>query len=239
MAAKRKTAKLPPDTPSPKRAKSLATGDWLAELIPEAWRAALAQVTCGPAWDALRSKLEACTDTVYPERENIFRALALVAPADVRVVILGQDPYHGPGQAHGLAFSVPDGTTPPPTLRNIRKQVGFEYGEAPTDLTCWAEQGVLLLNTCLTVSAGQAGSHAGWGWEEVTDAVIAAVCSAREGVVFMLWGKKAQQAQVDGERHTIITAPHPSPLSAYRGFHDRAQFTLANEALTEPVRWEA
>lgn len=219
----------------------MSADDWLAALVPPAWRDLLSPLFETPEWAGLRARLEACEETVYPPRELVFEALARVAPGDVRVVILGQDPYHGAGQAHGLAFSVPEGVAPPPSLRNIQKQVESEYaGTAPTDLTPWADQGVLLLNTCLTVSAGRAGSHAGWGWEAVTDAVISVVSEACEGVVFMLWGKKAQAKRrlVDEQRHVVFTTPHPSPLSAYRGFHAQPQFTLAASAVSgAPLRW--
>jgi len=187
--------------------------------------------------DALRSGAE-----VFPPRGQELRALELTPFCTVRVVILGQDPYHGPGQAHGLAFSVPAGVKPPPSLRNIFKELAAPPDMSP-DLTPWAEQGVLLLNAVLTVQAGQAGSHAGLGWQELTDAVVRALAQGREGLVFLLWGAqaRAKAALVDPARHLVLEAAHPSPLSAHRGFLGCGHFTRANEWLTArgqaPVRW--
>ncbi len=187
--------------------------------------------------------------TVYPGKEDIFRAFHLTPFHRTRVVILGQDPYHGPGQAHGLAFSVPAGQPFPPSLRNIFKELKRDLGsEVPLfgDLTGWAEQGVLLLNTCLTVRQGKAGSHQKFGWERFTDAVITALSShGRPGIVFLLWGAHAQAKLdlIDPERHFILTAPHPSPLSAHKGFIGCGHFSRTNELLVEhghsPIDWAA
>ncbi|WP_028586934.1 uracil-DNA glycosylase [Desulfocurvus vexinensis] len=187
--------------------------------------------------DALRARGEVC-----PPRGRELRALELTPFSAVRVVILGQDPYHGPGQAHGLAFSVPAGVKPPPSLRNIFKELGAPPDMSP-DLTPWAGQGVLLLNAVLTVDAGRAGSHAGLGWQALTDAVVRALAQGREGLVFLLWGAqaRAKAALVDPARHLVLEAAHPSPLSAHRGFLGCGHFTRANQWLAArgqaPVRW--
>ncbi|WP_414693870.1 uracil-DNA glycosylase [Polaromonas sp.] len=185
--------------------------------------------------------------TVYPAQP--FRALALTPLDDVKVVILGQDPYHGAGQAHGLAFSVPEGVKPPPSLRNIFKELARDLGQGPGvggSLTCWAEQGVLLLNTCLTVEDGMPASHAKQGWEALTDKLISAVSSKSEAVVFMLWGVHAQakQALIDSRRHLVLCANHPSPLSASRPpvpFIGCGHFRAANDFLRSrgrrPIQW--
>ena len=184
--------------------------------------------------------------TVYPKGRDILRAFELTPFEAVRVVILGQDPYHGPGQAHGLCFSVPAGIPPPPSLQNIIKEIARDTGAPMTgsgDLTHWAKQGVLLLNATLTVRDGAAGSHQGHGWERFTDAAIRALSNGREGVVFLLWGKYAQDKQVlsDADRHYIFKAPHPSPLSAHRGFLGCGHFSAANEILAaqggSPIDW--
>lgn len=184
---------------------------------------------------------------VYPPKEDVFNALKLTPPEQVKVVILGQDPYHGPGQAHGLSFSVPEGVKLPPSLRNIVKAIAVDYPDreppAHGNLTHWAEQGVLLLNTVLTVEQGKAHSHAKWGWETFTDTVIRQVSDATEHVVFLLWGAHAQKkaALIDGSKHCILTAPHPSPLSAHRGFFDAHHFRKTNEYLRQhgrqPIQW--
>ncbi|HNQ92295.1 MAG TPA: uracil-DNA glycosylase [Alphaproteobacteria bacterium] len=183
---------------------------------------------------------------VYPKGDEIFNALNTTHFDDVRVVILGQDPYHGPNQAHGLCFSVRDGVPPPPSLVNIYKEIAAEYGVAipkTGDLTSWAKQGVLLLNATLTVQQAMAGSHQNKGWEEFTDEVVRAVNEKRVHVVFMLWGSYAQKkgAIIDRKKHLVLTAPHPSPLSAHRGFLGCGHFKKANEYLTAhgfaPIRW--
>ena len=182
--------------------------------------------------------------TIYPPRELVFNALKLTPLAKVRAVIIGQDPYHGPGQAHGLSFSVPAGVKHPPSLRNIFKALqhdfpGYQIPQSG-DLTAWAEQGVLLLNTVLTVEQGQAHSHAGWGWEQFTDTVISAVNKECSGVVFMLWGAHAQKkaALIDAKRHHILTSVHPSPLSAHRGFLTCGHFAECNRLLAQPINWQ-
>ncbi|MGC9522947.1 MAG: uracil-DNA glycosylase [Anaerolineae bacterium] len=190
------------------------------------------------------------TRTIYPPRGLEFYALAAIPFSAVKVVIVGQDPYHGAGQAHGLAFSVPEGVTPPPSLRNIFKEIAEDvYDDQPpvssmsTDLTRWARQGVLLLNASLTVEAGLAGSHRDLGWTALTDALIKELSRQRDHLVLMLWGDYAQskRALIDGARHLVLEAPHPSPLSAYRGFFGCRHFSSANEYLEqhgrEPINW--
>ena len=178
---------------------------------------------------------------VYPPAPQVFEALALTPYRRVRIVLLGQDPYHGPGQAHGLAFSVLPGVRHPPSLRNLFKELHADVGApVPEDgyLAGWATRGVLLLNTVLTVRGGEAASHAGLGWERFTDAVIERVNAKRGRVVFLLLGSHAQKkgAGVDRSRHTVIEAPHPSPLSAKRGFFGSRIFSRANRALEEAGR---
>lgn len=184
---------------------------------------------------------------VYPKGSEIFNALGNTPFKDVKVVILGQDPYHGPGQAHGLSFSVRRGVPKPPSLMNICKEIESDCGvkmPAHGDLTGWAKQGVLLLNAMLTVEHANAGSHQNKGWEEFTDAIIRAVAKDREHVVFMLWGSYAQKkgAFIDRSRHLVLESPHPSPLSAHRGFMGNKHFSKANAYLQQhgidPVKWE-
>jgi uracil-DNA glycosylase len=186
------------------------------------------------------------TTTVYPPGRLIFEAFNRTPFDRVKVVILGQDPYHGAGQAHGLCFSVQDGVQLPPSLVNIYKELSQEYHcPMPTggNLTHWAEQGVLLLNATLTVQGGLAGSHQGKGWERFTDAVIAHLSQQRQGLVFMLWGNYAQQKGrvIDRRKHLVLEAPHPSPLSASRGFFGCGHFLKANQYLeahgVTPIRW--
>jgi uracil-DNA glycosylase len=183
---------------------------------------------------------------VYPKGADIFAAFNLTPFDAVRVVILGQDPYHGPGQAHGLCFSVPAGVPPPPSLQNIFAELERAPGiPRPTtgDLTPWARQGVLLLNATLTVRAHQAGSHQGKGWERFTDAAIKALSDRHNGLIFMLWGRFAQNKEplIDTERHYVLKAPHPSPLSAHRGFIGCGHFATANDLLQAqgrpPIDW--
>jgi uracil-DNA glycosylase len=182
----------------------------------------------------------------YPPADRVFNALALTPFDDVRVVILGQDPYHGRGQAMGLCFSVPPGVPPPPSLLNIHKELESDLGlPRPTsgDLTPWAERGVLLLNAVLTVSPGNAASHAGKGWERFTDRAIRELSERRDGIVFLLWGRYAQQKGriVDTTRHHVLTTAHPSPLSAANGFFGCRHFSRANALLEagghERVDW--
>jgi uracil-DNA glycosylase len=185
---------------------------------------------------------------IFPPRDRIFNALERVAFDRVRVVILGQDPYHGPGQAHGLSFSVPEGIPAPPSLRNILKEVADDTGSPlphplKTDLTPWADQGVLLLNTLLTVEEGKPLSHRKLGWETLTDQIVRELARQREHLVFMLWGAHAQSKRplIPENRHLVLIAAHPSPLSAYRGFFGCRHFTLANDYLSSngipPIRW--
>ena len=189
---------------------------------------------------------ERSTHTVYPPDEQVFRALHLTPYADTRVMILGQDPYHGPGQANGLAFSVADGIDIPPSLRNIHKELESDLGIAPPghgNLEAWARSGILLLNATLTVRARTAASHQKRGWETFTDRMIEAVNAKTERVVFILWGASARKkkALIDSQTHVVIESPHPSPLSAHRGFFGSKPFSSANAALTKagltPVDW--
>ena len=182
--------------------------------------------------------------TIYPPREKVFQALKTTNLEEVKVVILGQDPYHGPSQAQGLSFSVPDDIPAPPSLQNILKELAEDVGLKPSnDLTPWAEQGVLLLNACLTVPASKANGHAGLIWEEFTDAVIRLVSQEDEHVVFILWGAYARKKKslIDASKHLIIESAHPSPLSAYRGFFGSRPFSRANAYLKEmgrePIDW--
>ena len=182
----------------------------------------------------------------YPSADRVFNALSLTSFDAVRVVVLGQDPYHGPGQAMGLCFSVPPGVPAPPSLQNIHKELASDLGLATPssgDLTPWAERGVLLLNAVLTVSPGKPASHAGKGWEQFTDRAIRELSDRRQGVVFLLWGRYAQQkgSIVDPARHHVLTAAHPSPYSAANGFFGCCHFSRANALLTanggEPLDW--
>lgn len=173
--------------------------------------------------------------TIYPPKDKVFAALQTTALEDVKVVILGQDPYHGPMQAQGLSFSVPNDLPAPPSLQNILKELADDVGErSHHDLTPWAEQGVLLLNACLTVPAGQANGHAGLIWETFTDAVIRVVNQQAQPVVFILWGSYARKkkALVTNPQHLVLESAHPSPLSAYRGFFGSRPFSKANAFLT-------
>ena len=184
--------------------------------------------------------------TIYPSGKNFFQALNTTPFEKVRVVILGQDPYHGPGQAHGLSFSVPPGISIPPSLENIYKELHADLQIPPAPhgfLKGWAEEGVLLLNATLTVQAGKAGSHRGQGWEEFTDKIIELLNREREHLVFMLWGSPARQkgAYIDREKHRVLETVHPSPLSAHRGFFGCGHFSRANKYLEtqgiQPVNW--
>lgn len=186
-------------------------------------------------------KQEYATHQIFPSGRNIFRAFDLCNPDDLKVVIIGQDPYHGIGQANGLCFSVNDGVAFPPSLVNIFKEIHDDTGTPipPTgNLDRWAEQGVLLLNAVLTVRAHEAASHAGRGWEHFTDAVVQALARRREGVVYLLWGAYAQRkaAMVDPQRNCILRSVHPSPLSAYRGFMGCRHFSQANQYLEQTGR---
>jgi uracil-DNA glycosylase len=201
-----------------------------------------------PYWADLQQFVhsERSAHQVFPPHDEVFAALHLTPFESVKVLILGQDPYHGPGQAHGLCFSVRPGVAPPPSLVNIFTELESDLGIAPPDhghLTHWARQGVLLLNTTLTVRARQAASHQKKGWEVFTDEVIKAVAAKTDLVVFVLWGAAAGRKRdlIDTERHRVISAPHPSPLSAHRGFFGSKPFSAINrhlsEAGREPIDW--
>lgn len=212
------------------------------------WNPLLRREFSEPYWRELQEFVsgERQRHEVYPPRDAVFAALHLTPYASVKVLILGQDPYHGPGQAHGLCFSVPSGVTPPPSLQNIFKELEADVGCRPPGHGClegWAAQGVLLLNAVLTVRARQAASHQGRGWERFTDTVIGAVSAKPEPVVFILWGAYARKKRrlVDTSRHVVIESAHPSPLSASNGFFGSRPFSRANEALVAagrgPVDW--
>lgn len=221
----------------------------LADAIPEGWREVLSDEFEQPYMHELAAFVaeERKNYTVYPPKAEVFTALALTPYDQVRVVILGQDPYHGPNQAHGLAFSVRKGVTPPPSLVNIFKELRADLGVTPPGhgyLAQWAQQGVLLLNTALTVRAGAAASHKGHGWERLTDRIISLVSAREQPVVFVLWGTPAQKktALIDTKRHTIIRSVHPSPLSAASGFFGSKPFSQVNAALEAngqpPIDWQ-
>ena len=187
------------------------------------------------------------TRTVYPDHKDILRALEITPLEEVKIVILGQDPYHGPGQAQGLSFSVPNGIKMPPSLLNIFKELSADLNvpqPTNTDLTSWAKQGVLLLNTTLTVLRGSPLSHANLGWEILTDKILQCINEDKESVVFILWGAQAQKKIkfINQNKHMIIKSPHPSPLSAHRGFFGSKPFSKANKFLVEknlhPINWE-
>ena len=212
------------------------------------WDAILADEWDKEYYLALRQflKREYATGTVYPNMHDIFNALKYTSFAEVKVVIIGQDPYHGPGQAHGLCFSVLPGVEPPPSLKNMFKELATDVGK-PTppngDLTAWARQGVLLLNTVLTVRQGQPTSHQGQGWEQFTDRVISELNNKTTPVVFLLWGAHAQRkAQlITNPIHYKLSTVHPSPLSAHRGFFGCRHFSKANALLERhgmtPIEW--
>ena len=214
-----------------------------SDPIPESWRTALEPVLKTPEARQLGGWLvaeEAAGKTIYPPRGSRLAALEATPLDKVSVVILGQDPYHGPGQAHGLSFSVQDAVKPPPSLVNIFKELEDDLGiprPATGNLTPWARQGVLLLNNTLTVEAHQAGSHAGRGWDAITDACVGAVATSGRPTVFILWGshaaKKAGRVRGLGTaaHHLVLKSPHPSPLSAYRGFFGSKPFTQTNAFL--------
>ncbi|UZD22431.1 uracil-DNA glycosylase [Algoriphagus halophytocola] len=211
--------------------------------IEASWQEALKDVFDSESFAKLISfvKDEYSSANVFPEGRDIFNAFDYCPLDQVKVVILGQDPYHGPGQAHGLSFSVKPGVPFPPSLQNIFKEIQSDLGkEFPEngDLTRWAKQGVFLLNAALTVRAHQAGSHQNRGWEEFTDQVIKTISDSRQHVVFMLWGAFAQKKVklINQDRHLVLKAPHPSPLSSYRGFFGCKHFSQANSYLLENGR---
>ncbi len=218
--------------------------------IEEGWKRALSAEFGKPYFTALTDHVRrgysdpSCK--IYPPAAKIFAAFDSTPFEDVKVVIIGQDPYHGPGQANGLCFSVNPGIDIPPSLRNIFQEISTDTGNpipASGDLSRWATQGVLLLNASLTVREHQPRSHSGIGWETFTDAAVHALAEHRENLVFLLWGSDAirKGAFIDRSRHLVLTAPHPSPLSAYRGFFGCRHFSKANEYLTAhgktPVNW--
>jgi uracil-DNA glycosylase len=215
----------------------------MSDTVPEPWRAALDPILALPESRRLGGWLRAEEERgaiVYPPRGARLKAFELTPLDQVKAVILGQDPYHGPGQAHGLCFSVPDGVQVPPSLVNIYKELESDLGVARRgtgNLEHWARQGVLLLNTCLTVEAGKAGSHAGKGWEAITDAAVAAVAAREMPSVFILWGNHARKKAANvpqlapGGPHLVLASPHPSPLSAHSGFFGSRPFSKANAFL--------
>jgi uracil-DNA glycosylase len=208
-------------------------------IIPESWREVLRHETTQAYFAQLGEFVsrERNEFNVFPSDDNVFAALQLTAPHDVRVVIVGQDPYHGAGQAHGLSFSVQHGTRIPPSLRNIHTELHTDLDvPLPThgNLEAWAKQGVLLLNTSLTVREGEAGSHSKHGWETFTDAIISYLGSQQQHTVFVLWGAHAgKKASLIHQQHTVITSVHPSPLSAHRGFFGSRPFSQVNRALSD------
>ena len=216
--------------------------------MPSDWRAVLAETLRDPRMAALeeRVSIERKTQVVYPARQNVFAAFRLTPYASVRAVIIGQDPYPGEGQAEGLAFSVPPGVRIPASLRNILAELAADTGQAAPvtgSLVPWAQHGVLLLNTYLTVRAGEPASHRRYGWQLLTGAVIQAVNAKPGPVAFLLWGAaaQAQGRSIDRARHVVMKSAHPSPLSAYRGFIGNAPFRRANEELVargaSPIDW--
>ena len=224
------------------------TDDDRVRLEPS-WKARIGDWLSRPEMQELSAFLrqrKAAGARIYPPGPQIFAAFDATPFDDVKVVILGQDPYHGPGQAHGLCFSVLPGVPVPPSLVNIYKEINADLGIAPPDHGCllpWARQGVLLLNAVLTVEDGRAGAHQGKGWEGFTDHMVDVLNREREGLVFLLWGSYAQAKGkvIDSRRHRVLKAPHPSPLSAHRGFLGCGHFSAANEYLARngqvPVDW--
>jgi uracil-DNA glycosylase len=220
----------------------------MSDTVPPSWQPAIQPILATPEARRLGGWLraeETAGKQIFPPRGMRLRALELTPLDKVKVVILGQDPYHGPGQAHGLSFSVPEGVRQPPSLVNIFKELQDDLGIAPPthgNLESWARQGVLLLNNSLTVESGQAGSHAGRGWDAITDAAVRAVAEREEPSVFILWGSHAQAKaaripELRGDsRHLILRSPHPSPLSAHRGFFGSRPFSKANAFLEQHGR---
>lgn len=221
----------------------------MKQLIHNEWQEVLKYEFEAPYYEKLRQflKKEYQEQVIFPEMNHIWEAFEWTPYDKVKVVILGQDPYHGPNQAHGLSFSVQPTIKTPPSLVNIFKELQSDLGIPPVNhgyLKSWAEQGVLLLNTVLTVRNGQANSHRGQGWETLTDAVIKKLNERATPIVFILWGKPSisKLKLIDTTRHAVITAPHPSPLSAYRGFFGSKPFSKTNEALIKfgetPINWQ-
>ncbi len=221
-----------------------------AGQLHPSWQAVIGDELEKPYMQALREflKQEKVTGKIiYPPSPLIFNAFNHTPFEQVRVVVIGQDPYHGDGQAHGLSFSVPNGVAPPPSLQNIFKEIASDLNISMSlngDLTPWANQGVLLLNATLTVEQAKAGSHQNKGWEQFTDAAIAALNAYRKGLVFVLWGSYAQKKGdvIDGQKHLVLKSVHPSPLSAHRGFFGHHQFSTINQYLIKqgqaPIDWQ-
>ncbi len=218
--------------------------------MPFDWQQLLRDEIAAPSFTDLRKFVSSQRQNyeIFPPVGDVFRALELTPVEQVRVVLLGQDPYHGPGLAHGLSFSVAPPLQPPPSLRNMYKELEADLGEAPPtngDLSAWAEQGVLLLNTVLTVRTHDANSHRNRGWEQITDGIISKLASRDQSLVFLLWGAAARRkkALINEERHRIFESVHPSPLSAHRGFFGSKPFSATNEALAElgspAIEWTA
>lgn len=214
----------------------------LFESFPKSWSALLREEARKEYLFLLEKKVEEAyaSSICFPPKQKIFETFAFCKPQDLRVVILGQDPYHGAGEAHGLAFSVRQGMKTPPSLRNIFKELESEFEidlTRTTDLTCWAEQGVFLLNSVLTVEKNRAGSHSKWGWEEFTNATIEFISKENAHVVFVLWGDYARKKKglIDLSKHAVIESAHPSPLSSYRGFFGSKPFSKVNAQLRS---WE-
>jgi uracil-DNA glycosylase len=217
--------------------------------IEKSWKEKLVAEFAAPYFAQLTAKVEDAyisKHPTYPPYQNIFSAFTLCPFDKVKVVILGQDPYHGHGQAHGLSFSVPDGVNIPPSLKNIYKEIQTDIGNpipSSGNLESWAKQGVLLLNATLTVKGGQPASHQGIGWETFTDAIIKKISDEKVQVVFLLWGKYAEAKAnlIDQNKHLILLAPHPSPFSAYKGFFGCKHFSKANDYLIKtkqtPIVW--
>lgn len=223
-------------------------GEPLNPVIHESWKAALSSEFSHPYMAELKTFLmeEKRRHTIFPQGKHIFNAFNSTPFQNVKAVILGQDPYHGPGQAHGLSFSVQHGVKLPPSLQNIFKELVDDIGcpfPKSGDLSHWASQGVLLLNTLLTVRSGEPFSHKEKGWERFTDQVIRVLSERRENIVFILWGSPAQKkaSLIDSRRHLILRAPHPSPLSSYRGFFGSKPFSSTNRYLESkgiaPIEW--
>lgn len=221
----------------------------MAAIFHNDWGPLLQEELDKPYYQELRKKLveEYRSQTVYPDMHHIYQALHWTAYEDAKVVILGQDPYHGPGQAHGLSFSVQRGVRQPPSLQNIFKELRDDLGCTIPNHGCleyWARQGVLLLNAVLTVRESQPNSHKGLGWEKMTDRIVAALGERERPLVFILWGRHAQQkaSYIDRDRHLVLTSAHPSPLSAHNGFFGSKPFSRANEFLRstgqDEIEWQ-
>jgi uracil-DNA glycosylase len=224
-------------------------GASLEYLIQEdGWRRLLGPYLAGPGFANLWARVSSAYDEsiIYPPKAEVFRALELCPPSTVKAVILGQDPYHGSGQATGLSFAVPAGTKLPPSLKNIFTEYNHDLGKGQipsSDLMSWASHGVLLLNTCLTVEEGKAGSHADWGWRGLTEVILENLGRQPTSIVFILWGRHAQsfRGHIREDRHLVLSSAHPSPLSAYRGFFGSRPFSQTNRFLLsrgrDPILW--